>query len=88
MKNSDVIKVILLTAINEIAADYKKYAVNPSKDLPGNRKLKIGKFEVSRQAITEFTFQSRSDVCLPKMLISCILISADESIHYGRCAYE
>ena len=51
---------------NEIAADYKKYAVNPGKDLPGNRKLKIGKFEVSRQAITKFTlpvYMKATDIC-------------------------
>lgn len=39
MKNSDTIKALLLAAINEIAADPKKYAVNPGKDFTRNRKM-------------------------------------------------
>lgn len=39
MKNSDVIKAMLLAAINEIAADPKKYAVNPGRDFTRNRKM-------------------------------------------------
>lgn len=39
LKNSDAIKSILLATINEIAADPKKYAVNPGKDFTRNRKL-------------------------------------------------
>lgn len=39
MKNSDAVKAMLLAAINEIAADPAKYAVNPGKDFTRNRKL-------------------------------------------------
>lgn len=39
MKNANAVKAMLLTAINEIAADPKKYAVNPGKDFTRNRKL-------------------------------------------------
>lgn len=39
MKNSDVIKALLFKAVNEIAADPTKYAVNPGKDFTRNRKL-------------------------------------------------
>lgn len=39
MKNSDVIKALLFASINEIAADPKKYAVNPGKDFTRNRKM-------------------------------------------------
>lgn len=39
MKNSDVIKTLLLAAVNEIAADPGKYAVNPGRDFTRNRKL-------------------------------------------------
>lgn len=39
MKNSDLIKKMLLAALNEIAADPKKYAVNPGKDFTRNRKM-------------------------------------------------
>lgn len=39
MKNSDAIKALLFASINEIAADPKKYAVNPGKDFTRNRKL-------------------------------------------------
>ncbi len=39
MKNSDVIKSILLTSINELAADSKKFAVNPGNDFTRNRKM-------------------------------------------------
>ena len=39
MKNSDAIKAMLLAAINEIAADPKKYAVNPGRDFTRNRKM-------------------------------------------------
>ncbi len=39
MKNSDVIKTLLLSTINEIAADPSKYAVNPGRDFTRNRKL-------------------------------------------------
>lgn len=39
MKNPDAIKALLLVAINEIAADPKKYAVNPGKDFTRNRKM-------------------------------------------------
>ncbi len=35
MKNSDAIKTLLFAAINEIAADPSKYAVNPGKVLLG-----------------------------------------------------
>ncbi len=39
MKNSDVIKALLLAAVNEIAADPWKYAVNPIRDFTRNRKM-------------------------------------------------
>lgn len=39
MKNSNVIKALLLTTINEIAADPGKYAVNPGRDFTRNRKI-------------------------------------------------
>jgi len=39
LKNSDAIKAMLLAAINEIAADPKKYAVNPGRDFTRNRKM-------------------------------------------------
>ncbi len=39
MKNSDAIKTLLFAAINEIAADPSKYAVNPGRDFTRNRKL-------------------------------------------------
>lgn len=39
MKNADAVKAMLLAAINVIAADPKKYAVNPGKDFTRNRKL-------------------------------------------------
>ena len=39
MKNSDIIKKMLLAALNEIAADPKKYAVNPGKGFTRNRKM-------------------------------------------------
>lgn len=39
MKNSDAIKALLLAAVNEIAADPRKYAVNPGKDFTRNRKM-------------------------------------------------
>ena len=39
MKNSDVIKVLLLAAVNKIAADPGKYAVNPGRDFTRNRKM-------------------------------------------------
>lgn len=39
MKNADAIKAILLAAINEIAADPKKYVANPGRDFTRNRKL-------------------------------------------------
>lgn len=39
MKNANAVKAMLFTAINEIAADPKKYAVNPGKDFTRNRKL-------------------------------------------------
>ena len=39
MKNSDVIKALLLAAVNEIAADPGKYAVNPGRDFTRNRKM-------------------------------------------------
>lgn len=39
MKNSDVIKSMLLSALNEIAAAPHKYAVNPGKDFTRNRKM-------------------------------------------------
>ena len=39
MKNSDVIKSLLLAVINELAADPRKYAANPGKDFTRNRKL-------------------------------------------------
>ena len=39
MKNSDVIKALLLAAVNELAADPGKYAVNPGKDFSRNRKM-------------------------------------------------
>lgn len=39
MKHADAVKAMLLAAINEIAADPKKYAVNPGKDFTRNRKL-------------------------------------------------
>lgn len=39
MKNSDAIKAFLFASINEIAADPKKYAVNPGKDFTRNRKM-------------------------------------------------
>lgn len=39
MKHSEIIKAILLAALNEIAADPKKYAVNPGKDFTRNRKM-------------------------------------------------
>ena len=38
MKNADAVKAMLLTAINVIAADPRKYAVNPGKDFTRNRK--------------------------------------------------
>ena len=39
MENSDFIKAILLAAVNELAADPGKYAVNPGKDFTRNRKM-------------------------------------------------
>ena len=39
MKRADAIKAILLTSINEISADPKKYAVNPGRDFTRNRKI-------------------------------------------------
>lgn len=39
MKNSDTIKILLLAALNEIAAVPQKYAVNPGKDFTRNRKM-------------------------------------------------
>ena len=39
MKHAETIKAILLATINEIAADPRKYAVNPGKDFTRNRKL-------------------------------------------------
>lgn len=39
MKNADAVKAMLLAAINDIAADPQKYAVNPGKDFTRNRKL-------------------------------------------------
>ena len=39
MKNADAIKALLMAAIDEIAADPRKYAVNPGKDFTRNRKL-------------------------------------------------
>lgn len=39
MKNADAVKTMLFAAINEIAADTTKYAVNPGKDFTRNRKL-------------------------------------------------
>ncbi len=39
MKHSDEIKALLLATIDEIAADPRKYAVNPGKDFTRNRKL-------------------------------------------------
>lgn len=39
MKNSDVIKALLLAAVNEIAANPGKYAVNPGRDFTKNRKM-------------------------------------------------
>ena len=39
MKNSDVIKALLLAAVNEIPADPGKYAVNPGRDFTRNRKM-------------------------------------------------
>ena len=39
MKHSDAIKAMLLMTINEIAADPRKYAVNPGKDFTRNRKM-------------------------------------------------
>lgn len=39
MKNADAVKSVLLATINEIAADPKRYAVNPGKDFTRNRKI-------------------------------------------------
>lgn len=39
MNYSDAIKTMLLMTINEIAADPRKYAVNPGKDFTRNRKM-------------------------------------------------
>ena len=39
MKNAAFIKAMLLAALNGIAADPKKYAVNPGKDFTRNRKM-------------------------------------------------
>lgn len=39
MKHSEVIKAILFSALNEIAADLQKYAVSPGKDFTRNRKM-------------------------------------------------
>jgi len=39
MKHSDATKAMLLTTINEIAADPQKYAVHPGKDFSRNRKM-------------------------------------------------
>lgn len=39
MKNSDAIKALLLAAVNEIAANPGKYAVNPGRDFTRNRKM-------------------------------------------------
>lgn len=39
MKHAQAIKAMLLTAVNEIAADPRKYAVNPGKDFTRNRKM-------------------------------------------------
>ncbi len=39
MKISDIIKTLLLAAVNEIAADPRKYVVNPCKDFTRNRKM-------------------------------------------------
>ena len=54
MKNADAIKAILLAAINEIAADPKKYAANPGRDFTRNRKLIIITF--SRTSYFNNTF--------------------------------
>ena len=39
MKHSDTTKAILLSTINEIAADPRKYAVSPGRDFTRNRKM-------------------------------------------------
>lgn len=39
MKNSNVTKAILFAAVNEIAADPRKYAVNPGKYFTKNRNM-------------------------------------------------
>lgn len=39
MKNYDVIKALLLAAVNEIPADPEKYAINPGRDFTRNRKM-------------------------------------------------
>ena len=39
MKHSESIKAILFAALNEIATDPQKYAVNPGKDFTRNRKM-------------------------------------------------
>lgn len=39
MKQSDMIKAMLLATLNEIAADPSKYAVKPGKDFTRNRKM-------------------------------------------------
>lgn len=39
MRNPDAIKALLLAAVNEIAADSGKYAVNPGRDFTRNRKM-------------------------------------------------
>lgn len=44
MKYSDAVKSILLAAIDELAAQPEKYAVNPGKDFTRNRKLSFKTF--------------------------------------------
>lgn len=39
MKNSDLIKTLLIATINEIATDPKKYAANSGRDFTRNRKM-------------------------------------------------
>lgn len=39
MKHSDYVKTILLNAINELAAEPEKYAINPGRDFTRNRKM-------------------------------------------------
>lgn len=59
MKHSDAIKAMLLMTINEIAADPRKYAVNPGKDFTRNRKMGVLRYHHDALANLLFLFNSK-----------------------------